>query len=96
MPEIRYSSDQQSFINLPISHEVCFLIDRAASVRGQDRSGFILSAAQAAAEETLLDQFQISVSPEAYAEFLRRLDLPPEPNQRLRKTMSQPLPWKNT
>jgi uncharacterized protein (DUF1778 family) len=34
------------------------------------------------------------VSPKAYAEFLARLDAPPEPNERLRRTMQSPAPWK--
>ena len=35
----------------------------------------------------------ISVSPQAYAEVLARLDMPPKPNERLRKTMRTPAPW---
>jgi len=33
------------------------------------------------------------VSPEAYREILARLDAPPTPNARLRKTMQTPAPW---
>lgn len=36
----------------------------------------------------------IVTSREAYAEFLARLDQPPQPNERLRKTMLTPAPWK--
>ncbi len=36
----------------------------------------------------------IVTSREAYAEFLARLDQPPQPNERLRKTMQTPAPWK--
>jgi uncharacterized protein (DUF1778 family) len=35
----------------------------------------------------------IVTSREAYAEFLTRLDQPPQPNERLRKTMQTPAPW---
>ena len=41
----------------------------------------------------MLDQTLISVSPEAYARFLARLDMPPQPNERLRKTMQVTAPW---
>lgn len=53
----------------------------------------MLDAARSAAEEALLDQTLITASPDAYAAFLARLDMPPQPNARLRKTMQTPAPW---
>lgn len=41
-----------------------------------------------AAEETLLDRALMVVSPEAYDEFLQRLDRPAQPNDRLKRTMA--------
>jgi hypothetical protein len=38
----------------------------------------------------------ITASPEAYAAFLARLDMPPQPNERLRKTMQTAAPWEKT
>jgi len=61
-------------LNLRIKPEVRSLIDRAAKARGKNRTDFILDAARAAAEETLLDQALMTVSPEAYADFVARLD----------------------
>ncbi|TIU44113.1 MAG: DUF1778 domain-containing protein, partial [Mesorhizobium sp.] len=69
------------------------LIDRAAKARGKNRTDFVLEAARMAAEEALLDQAIIAASPAAYAAFLARLDMPPDPNERLRKTMQTPAPW---
>ena len=69
------------------------LIDRAAASSGKTRTDFILEAARRAAEETLLDRAMLSVGPEAYAEFLARLDAPPQPNERLRRTMKARAPW---
>lgn len=80
-------------LNLRIPVEERNLIDRAAASAGKTRTDFILSAARRAAEETLLDRALVSVTPEAYAEFLARLDAPVQPNERLRKTMQAPLPW---
>ena len=80
-------------LNLRIKPEVRCLIDRAAKVRGKNRTDFILDAARAAAEEALLDQALLVVSPEAYAEFVARLDSPPAPNARLQKTLHTPAPW---
>jgi uncharacterized protein (DUF1778 family) len=80
-------------LNLRIKPEERSLIDRAAKARGKNRTDFVLDAARAAAEEALLDQTIIAVSPEAYAAFLSRLDMPPQANSRLRKTMQTLAPW---
>ena len=69
------------------------LIDRAAEATGKTRTDFVLEAARRAAEEALLDRTRIVVSPEAYAEFVKRLDAPPGPNDRLRRTMQTKPPW---
>ena len=81
-------------LNIRIRAEERGLIDRAAVVRGTNRTDFILDAARRAAEDALLDQSLISVGPKAYAEFIERLDAPAKPNARLRRTMKRPLPWK--
>ena len=80
-------------LNIRIKPEERNLIDRAAKTRGKNRTDFILDAARRAAEDALVDQVIISLSPEAYSEFLARLDMPPKPNERLRKTMQTPAPW---
>jgi uncharacterized protein (DUF1778 family) len=69
------------------------LIDRAAQLAGKNRTDFVLEAARRAAEDALLDRTVFSVSPKAYAEFLKRLDAPPQPNDRLRRTMQATAPW---
>jgi uncharacterized protein (DUF1778 family) len=69
------------------------LIDRAARARGQNRTDFILEAARRAAEEALLDRTLITVSEDAYRKFLARLDAPPNPNARLRKSLGTPARW---
>ncbi len=80
-------------LNIRIKPEERNLIDRAAKTRGKNRTDFILDAARLAAEDVLLDQAVIAVSPEAYKQFLARLDMPPKPNARLRKTMQTTPPW---
>ena len=80
-------------LNLRIKPAERSLIDQAAAVLGKNRTDFILDAARHAAEEALLDRVVFSVTPEAYAEFLARLDAPPQPNERLRRTMQTPAPW---
>jgi uncharacterized protein (DUF1778 family) len=80
-------------LNIRIKPEVRGLIDRAAELAGRNRTDFVLEAARRAAEETLLDRTLFVVSPKAYREFLARLDAPPKPNERLRKSMRTPAPW---
>ena len=80
-------------LNIRIKPEERSLIDRAAKARGKNRTDFILDAARRAAEEALLEQLVMTVSPQAYEEFLARLDMPPQANDRLRKTMQTPAPW---
>lgn len=80
-------------LNLRIPPAERNLIDQAAAVQGTTRTDFILSAARRAAEAALLDRALLAVTPEAYAEFLARLDAPAQPNERLRETMQAPPPW---
>lgn len=80
-------------LNIRIKPEVRDLIDRAAKSRGKNRTDFILDSARLAAEEALLDQVIMRVSPKAFADFSARLDMPPKANARLRKTMQTPAPW---
>ena len=93
MAAIGVTPGKRETLNLRIKPEERSLIDRAARARGKNRTDFVLDAARSAAEEALLDQTLISVSPEAYARFLARLDAPPQPNERLRKTMQATAPW---
>jgi uncharacterized protein (DUF1778 family) len=80
-------------LNLRIKADERGLIDRAAKSVGKNRTDFVLEAARRAAEEALLDRTVLTVSPKAYAEFVARLDAPPKPNERLKRTMRTPAPW---
>jgi uncharacterized protein (DUF1778 family) len=80
-------------LNLRIKPHERGLIDRAAKTLGKNRTDFMLDAARRAAEEALLDRTIFTVTPKAYAEFLARLDAPPQPNQRLQRTMRTSAPW---
>ena len=93
MSTMSTAPNKRETLNIRIKTEERNLIDRAAKVRGKNRTDFVLEAARSAAEATLLDQAIITASPEAYTAFLARLDMPPQPNERLRKTMQTPAPW---
>ena len=81
-------------LNLRIPPAERNLIDRAAESAGKTRTDFILEAARRAAEDTLLDRAFMVISPESYAQFLKQLDRPAQPNERLRRTMRAKTPWK--
>ena len=89
-------TQRRETLNIRIKAEERGLIDRAARTRGQNRTDFILEAARRAAEEALLDRTLITASPEAFKEFVKRLDAKPRPNARLRKTMQTAAPWEKT
>ena len=89
---MRQTRKRQS-LNLRIKAEERGLIDRAAKTLGKNRTDFVLDAARRAAEDALLDRTVLTVSPKAYAEFMARLDAPPQPNERLRKTLRTVAPW---
>ena len=69
------------------------LIDRAVTASGLTRTDFVLQAARAAAQELLVEQAWCAMPPEAYEAFRHQLDAPPNPNERLRRTMATPRPW---
>jgi uncharacterized protein (DUF1778 family) len=96
-PEVRVmpkaQTTRRNTLNLRIRPEERGLIDRAATLTGKTRTDFVLEAARRAAEEALLDRAVFIVSREAYAQFLARLDEPPKPNERLRRTMQTAPPW---
>jgi uncharacterized protein (DUF1778 family) len=93
---LQVPATKRQTLNLRIRAEERDLIDRAARASGKNRTEFILDATRRAAEEALLDQTLLRVDPEAFAAFQARLDAPPAPNERLRKTMQGVPPWEKT
>ena len=80
-------------LNLRIKPDLRGLIDRAAELSGKNRTDFVLDAARAAAEDALLDRTVFEVNAKAHAAFLARLDAPPRPNDRLRRSLQTIPPW---
>jgi uncharacterized protein (DUF1778 family) len=80
-------------LNLRIKPEDRGLIDRAAQLTGKTKTEFVLQAARRAAEDALLDQTLFLAGAEAFEGFRARLDEPPRPNERLRRSLQTPSPW---
>ena len=95
MPTSRTSKSPQASVplNIRIKPATRNLIDRAAELLGKTRTDFMLEASERRAEEVLLDRTIFTVSPEIYAEYLARLDVPAQPNERLKRTMTTKAPW---
>ncbi|AUB83809.1 DUF1778 domain-containing protein [Candidatus Thiodictyon syntrophicum] len=93
MPTVQEPAAKRQTLNLRIKPEERELIDRAARASGKNRTEFILDATRRAAEDALLDQALLRVGAEAFAAFQARLDAPPQPNERLCKTMQSVPPW---
>ena len=93
MPTSQQNRAKRDTLNIRIKPELRGLIDRAAELVGKNRTDFVLDAARGAAENALLDRTVFVVNPKAYAEFLARLDAPPRPNARLRRSLQTTAPW---
>ena len=80
-------------LNLRIKPDDRGLIDRAAQLTGKTKTNFVLEAARRAAEEAVLDRTLFVVKPDAFTAFQARLDEPPHPNDKLRRSLQTPAPW---
>lgn len=92
MNEKVVESDRTPSTSLRIPAETRSVIDRAARLRGKNRSEFMIEASLVAAEETLLDQTLIKVDLAAYERFLAALDRPPDA-EGFARLMNVPKPW---
>ena len=80
-------------IQIRASADTKVILNRAASLRGQKLSEFMLEAARRQAEEAILDQRVFLLRPEAHDKFLALLDAPPRPNEKVRKRLTRKPAW---
>jgi uncharacterized protein (DUF1778 family) len=69
------------------------MIDRAAVLRGRSRTDFVREAAVRAAEDVLMENRLIRMSPEGFADFLVALSSPPAPVHELVELATRTAPW---
>ena len=69
------------------------ILNRAATLRGQKLSEFMLDSARRQAEETLLDQRTFFLDADAHQKFLELLDAPPLPAIELRARVRRKPAW---
>lgn len=69
------------------------MIDRAAVLRGRSRTDFVRDAAVRAAEDVLMENRLIRMSPDGFADFLATLSGPPAAVPELVELAARPAPW---
>jgi uncharacterized protein (DUF1778 family) len=89
----RAASRKDDVIQIRASAETKALLNRAAAVRGQKLSEFMLDSARRHAEETILDQRIFFLDAKAHEKFLALLDNPVEPSDGLRQRMRRKPAW---
>lgn len=69
------------------------MIDRAAGLRGRSRTDFVREAAVRAAEEVVMEQGLIRMSPEGFATFMQAVSAPAAPVPEMVELARRPAPW---
>ena len=80
-------------IQIRASAETKAILNRAASLRGQKLSEFMLESARRQAEDTMLDQRAFFLDPKSHERFLAMLDNPVKPSRELRTLMRRRPIW---
>jgi uncharacterized protein (DUF1778 family) len=81
-------------IQIRASAEAKAMLNRAAAIRGQNLSEFMLDSARRQAEETIFDQRTFFLDDAAHVRFLALLDSPPKPSIKTRARFKRKPPWK--
>jgi uncharacterized protein (DUF1778 family) len=80
-------------IQIRASAETKSVLNRAAALRGQKLSEFMLDSARRQAEEAILDQRIFFLDANAHEKFLALLDSPTRPSKRLKSLMIRRPAW---
>jgi uncharacterized protein (DUF1778 family) len=84
---------RDAVINVRLTTKMRDLIDTAAEATGKTRTDFILDSARQHATDVLLDQTLFSLDERQYSAFVRALDEPSEPAERLKQLFREKAPW---
>lgn len=87
------ASRKDDLIQIRASASTKAILNRAAALRGQKLSEFMLDSARTRAEETILDQRLFALDDETYKAFLAMLDSPAKPDKALRARMKRKPAW---
>jgi uncharacterized protein (DUF1778 family) len=80
-------------IQIRTTAEAKVVLNRAAALRGQTLSEFVLETARRAAEDTILDQRLFILDDAAHERFLALLDAAPKLSSGARRRFHRKAPW---
>ena len=89
----RASARKDDVIQIRASAGMKAILSRAATLRGQKLSEFMLDSARREAEDAILDQRSFFLDAEQHERFLAMLDAPPAPSPALRALMARKPAW---
>lgn len=89
----RPSARKDDVIQIRASAGLKAILTRAASLRGQKLSEFMLESARREAEDAILDQRAFFLDAEQHEQFLTVLDAPPAPSPALERLMQRKPVW---
>lgn len=89
----RSSTRKDDVIQIRASAGMKAILSRAASLRGQKLSEFMLDSARREAEEAILDQRTFFLDTEQHEQFLALLDAPSSPSAALETAMKRKPIW---
>jgi len=94
MPRAAQRKDHPLSMRLPDADLA--VIDRAAQLRGRSRTEFMRDAAVRAAEDAIMENTLIRVSPDGFQAFVAALDAPGKPVPALVNVLKRPAPWETS
>jgi uncharacterized protein (DUF1778 family) len=89
----RTAARKDDVIQIRASAKTKTILNRAAALRGQKLSEFMLESARHRAEETILDQRVFFLDDDTHAKFLAMLDRTPAPAKALRARLRRRPAW---
>jgi uncharacterized protein (DUF1778 family) len=89
----RDAARKDDVIQIRASAHTKAILNRAASLRGQKLSEFMLDSSRRQAEDTILEQRSFFLDQAAHEKFLAMLDNPAKPGKELRARMRRKPSW---
>ena len=89
----RAKSRKDHPLSMRIADADIAIIDRAASLRGRSRTEFMRDAAVRTAEEVIMENTVIRMSPEGFSAFVDLLDRPAKPVPEMVELLKRSAPW---
>jgi uncharacterized protein (DUF1778 family) len=89
----RASARKDDVIQIRTSVETKAILNRAAALRGQKLSEFMLDSSRQQAEEAILDQRLFFLDAKTHDKFLAMLDAAQTPSKQQRKLMNRKPAW---